>query len=416
MGEQRREEHPRGTFQSGRRGNVLARRKRKERKERERRRVERGRETEQWCVGERENGRERKREGKGKRRVGRPCALSGAAPPGHPYIHPDFIYSVGVTVAYVHRCAQCGGNAHKQRGNVPRQSRARSDAAWRRRRELDRRRLSFLSTRPFTTNVAEGYALLFCGPRVAFSPRKEQRDRRLDEEIRDRTEGEIEDEGKRQGEREMWECARERKRERKTPERERREEGKGGNSGAARERTFVIAARVTRCPRSVATPPDARQSSVRRATVVSETDRFSNRLHFALVLRRIRVSSATVLIPSSKYRLRRRASFPFVFPPCKTYRLPRTRTARAALQARRRHRPDALSASVRSVRSFSFCILRRHDSLFSFLLGASSLFRCVLVVTSRAPWTSLVARKPSRAVILSPSMRNRQLSVTQAVP
>lgn len=53
----------------------------------------------------------------------------------------------------------------------------------------------------------------------------------------------------------------------------------------ARERTFVIAARVTRCPRSVATPPDARQSSVRRATVVSKLTGFSSRPHFALVLR-----------------------------------------------------------------------------------------------------------------------------------
>lgn len=78
-------------------------------------------------------------------------------------------------------------------------------------------------------------------------------------------------------------------------ERQRREEGKGASSGAARERTFVIAPRVTRCPRSVATPPDARQSSVRRATVVSKLTGFRIRLHFALVLRRIRVSSPSFL-------------------------------------------------------------------------------------------------------------------------
>lgn len=76
--------------------------------------------------------------------------------------------------------------------------------------------------------------------------------------------------------------------EQRTGRRKERTETESGREGAsrgggrereqaqepARERTFVIAARATRCPRSVATPPDARQSSVRRATVVSKLTGF----------------------------------------------------------------------------------------------------------------------------------------------
>lgn len=43
-------------------------------------------------LSKREEGRTRKGKRDGARGVGRPCALSRAAPPGRPYIHPDFIY------------------------------------------------------------------------------------------------------------------------------------------------------------------------------------------------------------------------------------------------------------------------------------------------------------------------------------
>lgn len=150
--------------------------------------------------------------------------------------------------------------------SVPRRSRAQSDAVWRRRRELDPNfslsvsllfsvslRLTLLSA-----NVTPEDHSVHTSLR---SSRSKERSYRRNWTKRKGARERNKDKG-----RGKWRSVR---------ARERQREGKGASSGAVRERTFVIAPRVTRCPRSVATPPDARQSSVRRATVVSYTDRFS---------------------------------------------------------------------------------------------------------------------------------------------
>lgn len=183
-------------------------------------------------------------------------------------------------------------------------------------------------------------------------------------------------------------------------ERERREEGKGASSGAARERTFVIAPRVTRCPRSVATPPDARQSSVRRATVVSKLTGFRIRLHFALVLRRIRVSSPSFLEtspPSSCF-------FPSDFPSCN---LPFT-TGRTTSS------PKPTRHNAVSVRSFFL-----HSSRLAFLLS----LRCVVSVPLCGSWPRVAHRERHSSHVdraeLSfspPPSRNRSLPVNDTSP
>ncbi|XP_076687002.1 uncharacterized protein LOC143378861 [Andrena cerasifolii] len=116
--------------------------------------------------------------------------------------------------------------------------------------------------------------------------------------------------------------------EQRTGRRKERTETESGREGAsrsgrrereqaqepARERTFVIAARVTRCPRSVATPPDARQSSVRRATVVSKLTSFrAARTSRLSTDQDPRISSCVLPRP----RLRLACRLPsLAFPPC----------------------------------------------------------------------------------------------------
>lgn len=178
-------------------------------------------------------------------------------------------------------------------------------------------------------------------------------------------------------------------------ERERREEGKGASSGAARERTFVIAPRVTRCPRSVATPPDARQSSVRRATVVSKLAGFRIRQHFALVLRRIRVSSPSFLETSPHRRL----SFPLIF---HLANLP-------FATGRTTSSPKPTRRNAVSVRSFFL-----HSSTLAFLLS----LRCVVSVPLCGSWPRVAHRERHSSHVdraeLSfsrPRGRNRSLPV-----
>lgn len=273
-----------------------------------------------------------------------------------------------------------GENPHKQGVNVPRRSRAQSDAAWRRRRKLDR--LFSLSPRDVLSQRHRKIVVFFRCPRAAFLQGTTGRSwTKITGGQRARQRG-----------REM-ERVRERER-RCTAERERREEGKGASSGAARERTFVIAPRVTRCPRSVATPPDARQSSVRRATVVLKLTGFRIRLHFALVLRRIRVSSPSFLgtSPPSSF-------FPSDFPSCN---LPFT-TGRTTSS------PKPTRRNAVSVRSFFL-----HSSRLAFLLS----LRCVVSVPLCGSWPRVAHRERHSSHVdraeLSfsrPRSRNRSLPV-----
>lgn len=89
----------------------------------------------EWKLGKREEGRARKGKRDGARGVGRPCALSRAAPPGCPYIHPDFIYPPCIQRVHAFVCAVVKTHTTLT-WLVPRRSWAQSDAAWRRRREV----------------------------------------------------------------------------------------------------------------------------------------------------------------------------------------------------------------------------------------------------------------------------------------
>jgi len=56
-------------------------------------------------LGKRDEGRARKEKRDRVRGVGRPCALSRAAPPGCFYIHPDFIYPPCIQRVHAFVCA-----------------------------------------------------------------------------------------------------------------------------------------------------------------------------------------------------------------------------------------------------------------------------------------------------------------------
>lgn len=58
-----------------------------------------------WLGIGRETSNETRRNRDGERGVGRPCALSRAAPPGRPYIHPDFIYPPCIQRVHAFVCA-----------------------------------------------------------------------------------------------------------------------------------------------------------------------------------------------------------------------------------------------------------------------------------------------------------------------
>lgn len=65
-----------------------------------------------------------------------PARYQAAAPPGRPYIHPDFIYPP-VHPEYMHSCVRWLKTHTRSTWLVPGRDRAQSGAAWRRRREVD---------------------------------------------------------------------------------------------------------------------------------------------------------------------------------------------------------------------------------------------------------------------------------------